>query len=50
LRSSPIIIFAFGAFTIIPLEELGILLGGASPQFFFLKQEIRDFILISADR
>lgn len=32
-RSSPIIIFAAGAFTILPLEELVVLLGGKPPQF-----------------
>ena len=34
-RSSPIIVFANGAFTILPLEELVILLGGKPPQFLF---------------
>ena len=35
-RSSPVIIFAAGAFAILPLEELVVLLGGAPPQFSFL--------------
>lgn len=35
-RSSPVIVFAAGAFTILPLEELVMLLGGAPPQFSFL--------------
>jgi hypothetical protein len=35
-RSSPVIIFAAGAFTILPLEELVVLLGGQPPQFSFL--------------
>jgi len=35
-RSSPVIVFAAGAFTILPLEELVILLGGHPPQFSFL--------------
>lgn len=35
-RSSPVIVFAGGAFTILPLEELVTLLGGAPPQFSFL--------------
>jgi hypothetical protein len=34
-RSSPVIIFAAGAFTILPLEELVVLLGGKPPQFLF---------------
>jgi hypothetical protein len=34
-RSSPIIVFAAGAFTILPLEELVVLLGGKPPQFLF---------------
>jgi len=34
-RSSPVIIFAAGAFTILPLEELVLLLGGTLPQFPF---------------
>jgi hypothetical protein len=37
LRSSPIIIFAAGAFTILPLEELVSLLGGLPPLFSFSK-------------
>jgi hypothetical protein len=36
-RSSPVIIFAAGAFTILPLEELVILLGGHPPKFAFSK-------------
>jgi hypothetical protein len=39
-RSSPVIVFAAGAFTILPLEELVVLLGGAPPQFSFLNQEL----------
>ena len=35
-RSSPVIVFADGAFTILHLEELVILLGGQPPQFSFL--------------
>jgi hypothetical protein len=35
LRSSPVIIFAAGAFTILPLEELIVLLGGKPPLFPF---------------
>lgn len=38
LRSSPVIIFAAGAFTVLPLEELVILLGSAPPQFSFLNR------------
>jgi hypothetical protein len=38
LRSSPVIVFAAGAFTILPLEELVLLLGGAPPQFSFLNR------------
>jgi hypothetical protein len=34
-RSSPVIVFAAGAFTILPLEELVVLLGGKPPQFPF---------------
>ena len=34
-RSSPVIVFAAGAFTILPLEELVVLLGGKPPQFLF---------------
>lgn len=34
-RSSPIIVFAAGAFTILPLEELVVLLGGKPPRFSF---------------
>ena len=37
-RSSPVIVFAAGAFTILPLEELIALLGGAPPQFSFLSR------------
>lgn len=37
-RSSPVIVFAAGAFTILPLEELVALLGGAPPQFSFLSR------------
>lgn len=36
-RSSPVIIFAADAFTILPLEELVILLGGLPPKFAFSK-------------
>jgi hypothetical protein len=35
-RSSPIIVFAAGAFTILRLEELVMLLGGQPPQFSFI--------------
>ncbi|MCX6068239.1 MAG: transposase [Chloroflexi bacterium] len=35
-RSSPLIVFAAGAFTILHLEELIVLLGGKPPQFSFL--------------
>ena len=38
-RSSPVIVFAAGAFTILPLEELVVLLGGHPPQFSFLKPD-----------
>jgi hypothetical protein len=38
LRSSPVIVFAAGAFTILPLEELVILLGGKPPQFLFSRR------------
>jgi len=34
-RSSPVIVFAAGAFTVLPLEELVVLLGGKLPQFPF---------------
>jgi hypothetical protein len=34
-RSSPVIVFAAGAFTVLPLEELVVLLGGKPPQFLF---------------
>lgn len=34
-RSSPIIVFAAGAFTVLHLEELIVLLGGKPPQFSF---------------
>lgn len=34
-RSSPVIVFAAGAFTILPLEQLVILLGGKPPLFSF---------------
>jgi len=37
-RSSPVIVFAAGAFTILPLEELVILLGGKPPQFLFSRR------------
>jgi hypothetical protein len=37
-RSSPIMVFAAGAFTILPLEELVLLLGGKPPQFLFSRQ------------
>jgi hypothetical protein len=36
-RSSPLIVFAAGAFTILHLEELVALLGGKPPQFSFAK-------------
>lgn len=36
-RSSPIIVFAAGAFTVLHLEELVVLLGGKPPQFSFGK-------------
>jgi len=36
-RSSPVIVFAADAFTILPLEELVILLGGQPPKFSFSK-------------
>lgn len=36
-RSSPVIVFAAGAFAILHLEELVILLGGQPPQFSFFK-------------
>jgi hypothetical protein len=39
-RSSPIIVFAAGAFTILPLEELVVLLGGKPPQFPFSRRGI----------
>jgi Transposase DDE domain len=37
-RSSPVIVFAAGSFTILPLEELVILLGGKPPQFLFSRR------------
>ena len=37
-RCSPVIVFAAGAFTVLPLEELVILLGGKPPQFLFSRQ------------
>jgi hypothetical protein len=37
-RRSPVIVFAAGAFTILSLEEVISLLGGAAPQFSFLSQ------------
>ena len=37
-RSSPVIVFAAGAFTILQLEELVVLLGGKPPQFSFGKR------------
>jgi len=37
-RSSPIIVFAAGAFTVLQLEELVVLLGGKPPQFSFAKR------------
>lgn len=37
-RSSPVIVFAAGAFTILHLEELVVLLGGKPPQFSFGKR------------
>ena len=40
LRSSPVIVFAAGAFTILPLEELVLLLGGKPPLFPFASQPI----------
>jgi len=41
-RSSPVIVFAAGAFTILPLEELIILLGGKPPQFLFSRRSSVD--------
>lgn len=38
-RSSPVIVFAAGAFTILHLEELVVLLGGKPPQFSFGRPE-----------
>jgi hypothetical protein len=38
-RSSPVIVFAAGSFTILPLEELVLLLGGAPPLFSFLSRD-----------
>lgn len=38
IRSSPVIVFAGGAFTILHLEELVVLLGGKPPQFSFGKR------------
>ena len=38
-RSSPIIVFAAGAFTVLHLEELVVLLGGKPPQFSFCSPE-----------
>ncbi|MFN3309096.1 MAG: hypothetical protein ACK44E_07785 [Anaerolineales bacterium] len=38
-RSSPVFVFAAGAFTILPLEELVLLLGGVPPQFSFLNRK-----------
>ncbi len=37
-RRSPVIVFAAGAFTILPLEELVVLLGGKSPLFWFSRR------------
>ncbi len=37
-RSSPVIVFAAGAFTILQLEELVVLLGGKPPRFSFGKR------------
>ena len=37
-RSSPVIVFFAGAFTILPLEELVVLLGGKSPLFWFSRR------------
>jgi hypothetical protein len=37
-RSSPIIVFAAGAFTVLQLDELVVLLGGKPPQFSFAKR------------
>jgi len=37
-RSSPVIVFAAGAFTILHLEDLVVLLGGKPPQFSFGKR------------
>jgi hypothetical protein len=39
-RSSPIIVFAAGAFTVLQLEELVVLLGGKPPQFSFAKRGV----------
>ena len=38
VRSSPVIVFAAGAFTVLHLEELVVLLGGKPPQFSFGKR------------
>jgi hypothetical protein len=37
-RCSPVIVFAAGAFTILPLEKLVVLLGGKPPQFLFSRR------------
>jgi len=37
-RCSPVVVFAAGAFTILPLEELVVLLGGKPPQFLFSRR------------
>jgi hypothetical protein len=39
-RSSPVIVFAAGAFAILHLEELVVLLGGQPPQFSFFKHGV----------
>ena len=38
-RSSLVFVFAGGAFTILPLEELVVLLGGKPPQFMFNRRD-----------
>jgi hypothetical protein len=40
-RSSPVIVFAAGAFTVLPLEELVVLLGGKLPEFPFSRAGIQ---------
>jgi len=38
-RSSLVIVFAGSAFTILPLEELLVLLGGKPPEFMFSRRD-----------